>query len=99
MTACGCGNSRDDSRALAGDVPSLARWGDQLLSGQILNPTSLQEMTRFRRGGFWEATGLGLARDSIDGISMWGHSGNGLGTFTEFWHLPRQRLRVALGSE
>lgn len=82
--------------ALAGDVPSLARWGNQLLSGEILNPTSLQEMTRFRRGGFWEAYGLGLARDSIDGISMWGHSGNGLGTFTEFWHLPKQRVTIAM---
>ena len=67
-----------------------------MLSGQILNPASLQEMTRFRPGGFWEAYGLGLARDSIDGISMWGHSGNGLGTFTEFWHLPKQRVTIAM---
>ena len=38
-----------------------------LLGGHILARTSLREMTRFHPGGFWEAYGLGLARDSIDG--------------------------------
>jgi D-alanyl-D-alanine carboxypeptidase len=82
--------------ALAGDVPSVARWGHELLGGRILQPASLKEMTHFRRGGFWEGYGLGLARDTVDDRELWGHSGNGLGMHTELWHLPRENLTVAV---
>ncbi len=82
--------------ALAGDVPSVARWAHELLGGSILKPASLAEMTRFRRGGFWEAYGLGLARDSVDAREMWGHSGDGLGMHTELWHLRRENVTVAV---
>jgi CubicO group peptidase (beta-lactamase class C family) len=82
--------------ALAGDVPSLARWGHALLGGHILRPASLREMTRFRRGAFWTGYGLGLALSSIDQQPMWGHGGDGLGTHTEFWHLPRANLSIAV---
>lgn len=82
--------------ALAGRVPSLARFGHDLLGGRILEPSSLREMTRFHPGGLWEAYGLGLARDSIDDHTMWGHGGDGLGSHTEFWHLPRERLTIAM---
>ena len=33
--------------SLAGDVPSLARWGHELFGGRVLEPTSLREMARF----------------------------------------------------
>ncbi len=82
--------------ALAGDVPSLARWGHELFSGRVIQPRSLREMARFHLGAFWEAYGLGLARDSLDGHTMWGHGGDGLGSHTEFWHLPRDRLTIAV---
>jgi hypothetical protein len=68
--------------ALAGDIPSLARWGHELFSGRVIQPRSLREMARFHLGAFWEAYGLGLARDSLDGRTMWGHSGDGLGSHT-----------------
>ena len=80
--------------ALAGDVPSLARWGHALLGGHILHPASLRQVTRFRPmtpsgpGTYWDGYGLGLAQLTINGRRMWGHSGDGLGTHTEFWHLP-----------
>jgi D-alanyl-D-alanine carboxypeptidase len=82
--------------ALAGDVPSLARWGHALLGGHILEPASLHEMTRFRRGADGTGYGLGLALSSIDRQPMWGHDGDGLGTHTEFWHLPRANLSIAI---
>jgi D-alanyl-D-alanine carboxypeptidase len=82
--------------ALAGDVPSLARWGHELLGGRVLSPASLREMARFHPGGFWEAYGLGLAKDSFEDRTMWGHGGDGLGSHTEFWHLPRERLTLAV---
>jgi D-alanyl-D-alanine carboxypeptidase len=81
---------------LAGDVPSLARWGHALLAGHILAPRSLRAMTRFHDGGFWTGYGLGLAQSSIDGHPMWGHGGDGLGTHTELWHLPREDLTVVV---
>jgi len=83
---------------LAGDVPSLARWDHALLGGHLLRPHSLQAMVRFHPtpAGYWLGYGLGVARDSIDGHLMWGHSGDGGGDHTELWYLPRQRLTVAI---
>lgn len=82
--------------ALAGDVPSLARWGHALLGGHLLAPASLRAMTRFHPGGGWDAYGLGLALSHLDDHPMWGHTGDGLGTHTEFWHLPRQNVTIAV---
>jgi len=82
--------------ALAGDVPSLARWGHELFGGRVLSAASLREMARFHAGAFWEGYGLGLARDSFEERTMWGHGGDGLGSHTEFWHLPRERLTLAV---
>ncbi len=82
--------------ALAGDVPSIARWVRELSSGRILLPASMQQMTDFHRGGPWEAYGLGLALDSYFDRPMWGHTGNGPGARTEVWYLPKQRLTVAV---
>jgi D-alanyl-D-alanine carboxypeptidase len=82
--------------AMAGDVPSLARWGHELFTGRVLRPASLRAMTSFHNGAFWEAYGLGLALNSFEDRVMWGHSGDGLGSHTEFWHLPRERLTLAV---
>ncbi len=83
---------------LAGDVPSLARWAHHLLGGEVLSRASLREMTDFHslaaRGP--EAYGLGLMRDSLHERVMWGHLGDGLGSHTELWHLPRERLTFAV---
>jgi hypothetical protein len=81
---------------LAGDVPSLARWAHELLSGRILKPESLEQMTRFHDGDYWPGYGLGLASDASGGVQMWGHTGDGLGSHTELWHAPRERLTVAM---
>jgi D-alanyl-D-alanine carboxypeptidase len=83
--------------ALAGDVPSLARWGSELLGGRILEPSSLRAMTRFRPGGFWDGYGLGLAKWSVvDGHLMWGHTGDGIGSHTELWYLPKEHVTIAV---
>jgi D-alanyl-D-alanine carboxypeptidase len=89
-------NLASSAGALAGNVPSLARWGHELLGGQILQPESVREMTNFRDGAFWQGYGLGLARDSIGDREMWGHGGDGLGTFMEFWHLPKENVTIAV---
>jgi D-alanyl-D-alanine carboxypeptidase len=82
--------------ALAGDVPSLARWGSELLGGHVLEPSSLQEMQDVHQGGFWAGYGLGLAKWYVDDQELWGHTGDGIGTHTELWYMPKGRVTVAV---
>jgi D-alanyl-D-alanine carboxypeptidase len=82
--------------ALAGDVPSLARWGQELFDGQILEPGSLKEMAKFHPGAFWDGYGLGLAKTTFDNREMWGHTGDGQGSHTEFWHLLKENMTIAV---
>jgi CubicO group peptidase (beta-lactamase class C family) len=81
---------------LAGDVTSLARWADALLGGRVLAASSLRQMTRFHGIDYPEGYGLGLMRDSFEHRVMWGHIGDGLGSHTELWRLPRERLTIAI---
>jgi D-alanyl-D-alanine carboxypeptidase len=91
---------------LAGDVPSLARWGHALLGGGLLSPSSLRAMTRFHDASpdladelqlsAHRSYGLGLWRDDVDGHLMWGHPGGGVGGHSELWHLPHDRITIAV---
>ena len=81
---------------MAGDAPSLARWSSELLGGSVLEPSSLDAMREFHAGGFWEGYGLGLARWSVDDHEMWGHGGDGFGTHSGLWYLPKERVTVAV---
>jgi D-alanyl-D-alanine carboxypeptidase len=81
--------------SLAGDVPSLARWGRALFGGEIVSDASLRKMTRFH-DGVWEGYGLGVAKAGVDDHVLWGHTGDGLGSHTEFWHLPKEGITVAV---
>jgi CubicO group peptidase (beta-lactamase class C family) len=82
--------------ALAGDVPSLARWGQELFDGHILKPDSLKQMATFHPSGFWEGYGLGLAKSTFDDRAMWGHTGDGQGSHTEFWHLLKENMTIVV---
>jgi len=82
--------------SLAGDVPSLARWAHGLFEGQVLRRGSLDEMADFHPGGFWEAYGLGLALNSFEDRTMYGHTGDGVGSHTELWHLLDEHLTLAV---
>jgi hypothetical protein len=55
-------------------------------------------MTRFHDTSALDlrSYGLGLFRDSLDGHLMWGHPGAGVGGRSELWHLPRDRITIAL---
>jgi D-alanyl-D-alanine carboxypeptidase len=81
---------------LAGDVPSLARWGRALLAGGLLSPSSLRAMTRFHDMPTEYGYGLGLFRDVLDGHLMWGHPGGGIGGHSELWQLPHDRITIAV---
>ncbi len=81
---------------LAGDVPSLARWGSELLGGHVLEPSSLHEMQDVHQSEFASGYGLGLAKWYVDDHEMWGHTGDGLGTHAELWYMPKERVTVAV---
>ena len=81
---------------LAGDVPSLARWGSELLGGHVLEPSSLQEMQDVHQSGFEAGYGLGLAKWYVDDHDLWGHTGDGIGTHSELWYMPKERVTVAV---
>ena len=82
--------------ALAGTAPALARFGDSLLGGELLEPDSLKEMTAFSEGrALWEGLGLGLARQTVHGRDVWGHVGDIPGFHAELWHLPDEGLTLA----
>ena len=85
------GRRRAPPAALAGDVPSLARWGHALLGGHLLEPgvAARDDALRPRRV-LGRATASGWPRARSTTHEMWGHGGDGLGTHTEFWHLPRE---------
>jgi D-alanyl-D-alanine carboxypeptidase len=40
--------------------------------------------------------GLGVAKAGVDDHVLWGHTGDGLGSHTELWHLPKEELTVAV---
>jgi D-alanyl-D-alanine carboxypeptidase len=82
--------------ALAGDVPSLARWAHELFNGAVISADSLHDMASFHDGNYREGYGLGLARSVDRDDELWGHGGEGLGNATELWHLPHKNVTVAV---
>jgi D-alanyl-D-alanine carboxypeptidase len=80
---------------MAGDAPSLARWGRQLLGGRVLEPSSLKEMQDVHQGTDWAGYGLGLAKWYVDDHELWGHTGDGFGTHSELWYMPKERVTIA----
>jgi D-alanyl-D-alanine carboxypeptidase len=82
--------------ALAGDVPSLARWGQALFNHEIIEPSSLREMAKFHATEYWDGYGLGLAEYHVDEHLMWGNTGDGIGSHTEFWHLVKENITVVV---
>ena len=68
-------------------TPAVAATG---LAGDV------PSLARFHAGDHWPGYGLGLASDASGGLEMWGHTGDGLGSHTDLWHAPRERLTVAM---
>jgi D-alanyl-D-alanine carboxypeptidase len=81
---------------MAGDAPSLARWGSELLGGRVLEASSLKEMQDVHNSEFWAGYGLGLAKWYVGDHEMWGHTGDGIGTHSELWYLPKERVTIAV---
>jgi D-alanyl-D-alanine carboxypeptidase len=62
--------------ALAGNAHDLARWGQLLYTGQVLQDTSLQLMKQFVSfNSVYSGYGLGLMRFGSGNTQTWGHNG------------------------
>jgi len=80
------------SGAMTAYATDLARWGDALYGGRVVNDGSSAEMRRFNSHEY----GLGLQRIEVPGAVGEGHTGL-LNTYTSMLlHLPEQDVTLAL---
>ena len=75
---------------------STARFGHALFTGRMLAPESLRAMVRFGEADYFDAYGLGVARTEVHGHEVWGHSGRIPGFASNLFHLPKQRMTLAV---
>ncbi len=69
----------------------MANWYQALMSGQVINPSSLNEMTTFGVPGNY---GLGIASTTFFGQPCWGHGGVTLGYKSRMIYDPCMKVTV-----
>lgn len=80
------------SGAMAASAADLARWGDALYAGSVLQRSSRQLMLKLNDHDY----GYGVQLVEVDGRKGYGHTGL-LNTYTTLlYHLPKERVTVAL---
>ncbi len=86
--------------ALTGTPNDLARYGQLLYTGQILQDSSLQQMLQFgaTMSSTFNGYGLGTMRFMLGGHPVWGHSGNIAGFAATLAFSPTDSIVVALAS-
>lgn len=81
--------------AMVGTAADVARWGEALFSGRVLEPRSLREMQTVVSSGASDY-GLGVGKGvAPSGHEMWGHSGEIGGYRAEMWHIPELGVTLA----
>jgi D-alanyl-D-alanine carboxypeptidase len=82
--------------AMVASAPSVARFADALLRGELLSPDSRQQLLRFvpAEEGY-DGYGLGVGKGQISTGEVWGHFGGGPGFVTVVSHLPAKEITVA----
>jgi len=96
MTAMVATSAADN--ALVGNAYDLARWGQLLFTGQVLQNSSRQLMTQFFpfSGGNISGYGLGLMRYAMGNAQAWGHGGQISGFSTSFMFSPADSIVVSV---
>ena len=80
------------SGAMSATAADLARWGDALYGGRVLDRSTGAAMLKFNKDDY----GLGVQRLDMAGTSGYGHTGL-LNTYTTLlFHLPKQNVTLAL---
>ncbi len=80
---------------LASTSPDLARFGDALFRGRILDPKTVKKMTRPNRFG----SRLGIDDKSYAGRRWLGHDGRYVGYESELWYDKSRGLTVAVNTD
>lgn len=80
------------SGAMSASAADLARWGDALYAGAVLQPASRSRMLQLNDHDY----GYGVQLVEVDGRKGYGHTGL-LNTYTTLlYHLPEERVTLAL---
>jgi D-alanyl-D-alanine carboxypeptidase len=80
------------SGAMSATAADLARWGDAVYEGRVLDQSIGAAMLKFNKDDY----GLGVQRLEMAGTTGYGHTGL-LNTYTTLlYHLPRQHVTIAL---
>jgi D-alanyl-D-alanine carboxypeptidase len=80
------------SGAMSATAEDLARWGDALYEGRVLDRPTGAAMLKFNADDY----GLGVQKLEMAGTAGYGHTGL-LNTYTTLlYHLPRQHVTLAL---
>jgi D-alanyl-D-alanine carboxypeptidase len=81
---------------MVASAPSVARFADALLRGELLSRDSRRQLLRFVPAAEgYERYGLGVAEGQIATGEVWGHFGGGPGFITVVSHLPAKEITVA----
>jgi D-alanyl-D-alanine carboxypeptidase len=83
------------SGGMLANATELARAGDALFRGRLVDAASLRAMTRWVKALVPPQYGLGLERDRIAGAEVWGHSGDIDGFHADLWYVPSEHVTVA----
>jgi D-alanyl-D-alanine carboxypeptidase len=82
--------------AMVASAPSVARFADALLRGELLSPDSRRQLLQFvPAGDGYDGYGLGVGQGQISAGEVWGHFGAGPGFVTVVSHLPAKKITVA----
>jgi hypothetical protein len=82
--------------AMVASAPSLARFADALLRGDLLSPDSRQQLLRFvPAGDGYDGYGLGVGKGQQGTDDVWYHFGAGPGFVTVAGHVPAKEITVA----
>ncbi len=80
------------SGAMSASAADLARWGDALYAGEVLQPSSRAAMLKLNDHDY----GFGVQKAQVGDTTGYGHTGL-LNTYTTLlYHVPKQHLTIAL---
>ena len=83
----------ESAGAMLSSVRDISDWQDALLSGDVLEPASLELMTTLHRSSGY---GLGMRRAWLDGLPGLGHGGSLRGFVSVMYRLPEDDLDVVV---
>ncbi len=83
---------------MVASAPSVARFADAVLRGELLSPDSRRQLLRFVPASEgYDGYGLGVGKGQTStGEEVWGHFGRGPGFDTGVFHLPAKAITVAV---